>query len=261
MLAPSLISVIAQSLYDAERGAEPVERLTGQYNGLDTPSAYAVQERYAAMRRKAGARVVGRKIGCTSKVIQELFKIETPDFGHLFDDMQRRDNAAIDLTRLIEPMVEPEIAFRLAAELRGPGVTAADVLRATGTVMPALEIIDSRIRHWGIAFEDTVADNGSSALFVLGVEQEPDAGFDFAAESVSFRRDGVEVDADQAAAVLGNPLNSVAWLANAIAEFDRGLAAGEIVLSGSITKAARVEGAASYEAVFSTIGRVGCAFV
>ncbi|HTW99762.1 MAG TPA: 2-keto-4-pentenoate hydratase, partial [Acidimicrobiales bacterium] len=228
--------------------------------GLDTAGAYAVQEQYVSLRRAGGANVVGRKIGCTARALQQMFGIDTPDFGHLLDDMRVEGDALIELDRLIEPMVEPEIAFLLGSDLEGPHATPEDVLRATAAVMPAIEIIDSRIVGWNIAFEDTVADNGSSALFVLGKERELEAGLDLGGESVSLRRDGSEFDSDRATAVLGHPLNSVAWLVNALAEFGRGMHAGEVVLSGSITKAARVRGGEVYEAIFSTLGRVGCRF-
>ena len=213
------------------------------------------------MRCEAGARVVGRKIGCTSQALQQLFGIDTPDFGHLFDDMLVLDGSTVDTQRLIAPMVEPEIAFLLADSLKGPGLSGADALAATAEVMPALEVIDSRIAGWDIGFCDTVADNGSSARFVLGEPITLPTDVDLGSEHVSLRRDGVELGAADATAVLGHPANAVAWLGNALAEFDRGLGAGQIVLAGSITKASRVGANEGYEAVFSTLGRVGCRFV
>ena len=260
MLKFELAREIAKRLYDAEQNARPIERLTDQYQDLDPAYAYAIQENYVEIRCMSGAKVVGHKIGCTSQPLQELFGIDTPDFGHLLDEMQREDGAEIDLSRLIQPMVEPEVAIRLGRNLQGPGITSADVLAATDTVFPALEIIDSRIRGWNIGFADTVADNGSSSLFVLGNETKLDDGIDLAAEFVSFRRNGEEIDSDYAKAVLGHPLNSIAWLANSIGEFGGELKAGEIVLSGSITKAARVQRDDAYEAKFSTLGTVSCRF-
>ena len=251
---------IAELLYAAEQNAQPIERLTDRYQDLDPAYAYAIQESYVGIRCRAGAKVVGHKIGCTSQPLQELFGIDTPDFGHLLDEMQRDDCAEIDLSRLIEPMVEPEVAIRLGRDLHGPGITSADVLAATDTVLPALEIIDSRIRGWNIRFADTVADNGSSSLFVLGKEQKLEDGMDLAAEFVSFRRNGIEIDSDYASAVLGHPLNAIAWLANSIGEFGGQLKEGEVVLSGSITKAARVQRDDAYEANFSTLGAVSCRF-
>jgi 2-keto-4-pentenoate hydratase len=260
MLSRELTAQAAERLFNAERDVSPIEPLTVQYKDLDPASAYAIQEGYIELRSRSGAMVVGRKIGCTSKTIQEFFGIDTPDFGYLLDDMLRAIGAEIELSQLIEPMVEPEVAFRLGAELRGPGITSEDVFAATAALMPALEIIDSRIRGWNIAFADTVADNGSSSLFVLGEELNLEIGVDLAAEYVSFRRCGVEIDSDFATAVLGHPLNAVAWLANSIAEFGGMLKAGEVVLSGSITKAARVGAGESYEAKFSTLGAVACSF-
>jgi 2-keto-4-pentenoate hydratase len=169
------------------------------------------------------------------------------------------DGAMIDTTELIAPMVEPEIAFRLASDLRGPGVTLDDVLAAAATVAPCLEIIDSRIVDWQIRFVDTVADNGSSARCVIGAEV-PFDGRDLAAETVVLLEDGAELMSATGEAALGHPANAVAWLANSLGDLGRGLRAGEWVLSGSLTSAARIVAGTHYTASFGTIGRVSCAF-
>ena len=149
--------------------------------------------------------MVGRKIGCTSRALQQLFGIDTPDFGHLFADMLVSDGAMVDTKRLIAPMIEPEIAFVLTEGLSGPGLSGADVLAVTAEVVPALEVIDSRIAGWDIGFYDTVADNGSSARFVLGTPVTFQPRLDLASERVSLRRDGVEVDVADASACSGIP--------------------------------------------------------
>jgi 2-keto-4-pentenoate hydratase len=217
-----------------------------------------VQAEYARLRLAAGATLVGRKIGATSQAIQQQLGVTTPDYGHLFDDMVIPDGGAVPLGELVAPMVEPEIAFRLGADLRGPGLTAEDVLAATRAVCPALEIIDSRIAGWKITFADTVADNGSSARCVFGPEQDLLPGTDLAAESVRLTQDGSELAVGPATAVLGHPATSVAWLANALADFDAGLRAGDLVLSGSLTRAMPMQPGCAYTATFIRLGSVSC---
>lgn len=253
------IAGLGREIYEAERAARAGEPLSARYADLTPADAYAIQESYAELRLR-DARLVGRKIGCTSKAIQDLFGIDTPDYGQLFDDMAVPDGDEIAVGELIQPMVEAEIAFVLRDELRGPGLTADDVLGATAAVAPALEIIDSRITDWRIRFVDTVADNGSSARFVIGPLLPFDSTLDLAAERVELRRDGDVIDTATGAAVLGHPAAAVAWLANALASYDRGLRAGDQVLSGSMTQAAPVRPGESYTAAFETFGTVSCHF-
>ncbi|MEV5967393.1 fumarylacetoacetate hydrolase family protein [Kribbella sp. NPDC051952] len=254
------VAELGREIYLAEQKAVALEPLSGRHPDLDSAAAYAVQEEYVRLREEHGARLVGRKIGCTSKAIQELFDITTPDYGVLFDDMVVPDGGAIAGSGLIAPMVEPEIAFVLGEDLRGPNVTAEDVLRATVSLLPALEIIDSRIQDWRIVFADTVADNGSSARCVFGPATAYDAGIDLVGEQVRLLRDGDEFDRGDGAAVLGHPATAVAWLANAIAEYGGALRAGDYVLSGSMSRAAPVQRGETYVAEFTTLGSVSCHF-
>jgi 2-keto-4-pentenoate hydratase len=255
-----MVAELGREIFLAEQKAVPFAPLTEQHPGLDPSTAYAVQEEYVRLRTEHGARLVGRKIGCTSRAIQELFDITTPDYGHLFDDMVVPAGGTIATSELIAPMVEPEIAFVLGQDLRGPNVTAEDVLGATVSLLPALEIIDSRIRDWRIVFADTVADNGSSARCVFGPETTYDSGLDLIAERVRLLRDGDEFDTGSGADVLGHPAAAVAWLANAIAEYGGALRAGDYVLSGSMTRAAPVRPGETYVAEFDTLGSVSCLF-
>lgn len=259
-----ILAELGREIYDAERGAVAMEPLSARHPDLDPASAYAVQEEYAALRARGGARLVGRKIGCTSAAIQNLFGIDTPDYGQLFDDMLVPDGGAIDTSELIAPMVEPELTFLLGKDLQGPDLTPADVLDATVSVAPSLEVIDSRIDQWRIAFVDTVADNGSSARCVFGAPA-PTATLaqrriDLATERVRLHRDSVEVFTGVGADVLGHPCASVAWLANALAAYDRRLRAGDYVMSGSMTSAAPARRGETYEAVFDGLGSVSCRF-
>lgn len=260
MATPMLVAELARELFEAERAGTTVPPLSERHPGLTVSDAYAIQEEYAELQRSRGARLVGRKIGATSKAIQHLFGIHTPDYGHIFDDMVLDGSGPVHLDTLIQPMVEPELGFLLARDLRGPGVKRAAVLAATRSVLPCLEVIDSRIDDWRIGFVDTVADNGSSARCVFG--EECDArDIDLARVEVEFRRNGEVVDRARGDAVLGHPADAVAWLVNALAAYDRSLRAGEYALSGSFTTAVRAEAGDVFDASFSGLGSVSCHFV
>ena len=231
--------------------------LTDTYPDMTVADAYAVQQEYARLRVGSGASLVGHKVGATSKAIQELFSIDTPDYGHLFDDMRWDEGVALPIRELIQPLAEPEIAFVLDDELRGPGLTAEDVLDAARGVVPCIEIIDSRIDGWRIRLADTVADNGSSARFIVGSIVMP-LPPDLRSEAVVFERNGEVVGQGTGAAVLGHPAEAAAWLANALGEFGLVLEAGSVVLSGSITSAVPARPGDRFIARFSTLGEVSC---
>jgi len=252
------IPQLGQEIFQAERDARAVLPLSARFADLDAHDAYAIQAEYARLRAAAGATLIGRKIGATSEAIQQQLGVGTPDYGHLFDDMVIADGGAVDLSELVAPMIEPEIAFRLGRPLSGPGLELADVLAAVTAVCPALEIIDSRIADWKIAFVDTVADNGSSARCVFGPEQTLDPGTDLSAEFVRLSQDGIEVTSGPGTAVLGHPAAAVAWLANSLAEFGASLRAGDLVLSGSLTRATQLRSGSVYTAVFLNLGSVSC---
>lgn len=227
---------------------------------MSIADAYAVQKRYAELRISNGAILVGHKIGCTSRAIQELFNIDTPDYGHLFDDMLVDEDDPIPVDELIQPLAEPEIAFVLTESVSGPGVTAEAVVAASGGVVPCLEVIDSRIRDWRILLADTIADNGSSARFVPGRNVVPIDGVDLAAEEVVLIRNGDEVGRGNGSAVLGHPARSAAWLANALGEYGESLPAGSYILSGSLTTAVSARPGDRFRAEFSSIGVISCSF-
>lgn len=252
------ISSLGLEIFEAERVASAMSPLTSRYPDLDPRAAYAVQAEYARLRTERGAVLVGRKIGATSEAIQQQLGVATPDYGHLFDDMVVPDGGEVRLSELIAPMVEPEIAFRLGQRLKGPGLSTAEALSAVSTVCPALEIIDSRITDWQIKFADTVADNGSSARCVFGPEQEYRPDIDLPAEVVRLTKDGAEVAQGPATAALGHPATSLAWLANALSEFGAELRAGDLVLTGSLTRATPLEAGCTYTATFQGLGSVSC---
>lgn len=254
------IDHVAHVIRTAEQSATSREPLRDEFVGMDPADAYAIQESYAGLRAGEGDVLTGRKIGCTNEVVQRSFGIDTPDYGHLFDSMLVPDGGEIDRAGLIAPMAEAEIAFVLSADLTGPDLTSADVLAATAAVAPALEIIDSRITDWRIAFVDTVADNGSSARYVVGEQRPYDSSIDLLNEHVRLTDNSGELDSGIGSAALGDPAAAVAWLANALSSYGRGLRAGEVVLSGSLTRTVPVETGQTYVATFDTLGSVRCTF-
>ena len=187
------IHELAHALIDADHKGTPILPLTEQAPGITVEDAYAIAADVLGHELEHGHRIVGRKVGLTSKPMQVALGIDTPDFGTILDDMTVRDSGKVKAASLIQPKVEPEIAFRLKTSLRGPGVTMEDVLAATDYVFPALEIIDSRIEGWRIKEQDTVADNGSSARVVVGSTRLPVDALDLDAEEVVFFHNGVEV--------------------------------------------------------------------
>lgn len=230
---------LAEVLWQAQADGQTCRPLTDLAE-LDVSDAYAVQ-RINIDRRLAGegfhgraARRVGHKIGLTSHAVQAWLGVDQPDFGVLLDDMQCPDGGSVDLSGLLQPRAEAEIAFVLGERLEGPGVTAADVLRATEFVLPAIEIIDSRIAEWAIKYEDTIADNASSGMFVLGSTPVAPEGLPLRTAGMALRKRGSVVSTGAGAACLDHPVNAVVWLAETLAGFGEGLEAGHVVLSGAL---------------------------
>ncbi len=208
----------------------------------------------------AGAKIIGKKIGATSKAIQQMFGVNQPDYGHLLDDMLYVDGETISLDTYIQPKVEFEIAFVLKKDLKGPNVTIMDVVNATDYIVPAIEIIDSRIEDWNIKFEDTVADNGSSAGAIIGGKPTKLDGIDLTHIGMVVYQNGKMLTSAAGAEVLGNPLYSVAWLANSLAKYGVSLKKGEIILSGALTKAIDINDQDTFLAEFAHIGSVEASF-
>jgi 2-oxopent-4-enoate/cis-2-oxohex-4-enoate hydratase len=225
-------AAFGDELYAALRGRYTVAPLTARAPAITIDDAYAISLRLLERRLADGERVVGKKIGVTSKPVQQALDVHQPDFGYLTCRMQVVGEAPIG-RELIQPRAEGEIAFRLARELRGPGVTPADVLAATDCVMPCFEIVDSRIHDWKIRIQDTIADNASSGLFTVGAAVSP-RGFDFETCGMVVEKNGALLSTGAGAAALGSPLLAVAWLANTLGARGVTLGAGELVLSGSL---------------------------
>lgn len=200
----------------------------------DVVGAYAVQTINTRFWEAQGRRIVGRKAGLTAKAVQQQLGVDQPDFGVLFNDMRVADGGTLDVAKCIQPKAEAEIAFVLAADLPSPETTAQDVAAAVATVHAAIEIVDSRIADWKITFADTVADNGSSAFFVLADQGLPLAGLDLEGAGMEMTFDGEVVSTGIGAAALGNPLNAAAWLARTLAERGEPLKAGDVLLAGAL---------------------------
>ncbi|MEW6622330.1 MAG: fumarylacetoacetate hydrolase family protein [Bacillota bacterium] len=250
----------AALLYEAEKSLQPIKPLTDTYQGITIDEAYKIQLTNVNRKVEKGAKVVGKKIGLTSKAMQKMLGVPEPDYGHLFDAMVGDEEVAIKLSELLQPKVEAEIAFILKDELKGPGVTISKVLQATEGVVPAFEIIDSRVKDWKIKIEDTIADNASSAMVILGSKITPVRNLDLKYVGLVLEKNGIIVDTAAGAAVLGHPAQAVAWLANMLARYDISLKPGEIILSGSLTGAYQVTGNDVFTATFSELGRVKSIF-
>mgnify|MGYP006077485101 CR=1 FL=1 len=200
----------------------------------DAASAYAVQEINTRFWEEQGRRIVGRKAGLTAEAVQKQLGVDQPDFGVLFDDMRVADGGMLDSSKCIQPKAEAEIAFVLAADLLSPDTTAEEAGAAVASVHAAIEIVDSRIADWKITFADTVADNGSSAFFVLSDNGQPLAGLDLEGAAMEMTFDDEVVSTGIGAAALGNPLNAAAWLARTLASRGEPLKSGDILLAGAL---------------------------
>ena len=260
MLDPSRIASIADELADADRTRSTVPLVTARNPGMTVEDAYAVQRKWAARGIAAGRRLVGRKIGLTSKAMQAATGIAEPDYGVIFDDMVFESGASVDFDRYSNVRIEVELAFMLRERLEGPDVAIFDVLDATSYVVPALEILNSHIELEGRTIVDTISDNAAmGGMVVGGTPVKPDA-VDLRWVSALLSRNQVIEESGVAAAVLGHPALGVAWLANRLAKHDQVLEAGEIILAGSFTRPMWVERGDTVHADYRELGTVTCRF-
>lgn len=221
-------------LYAALRRRSTIAPLSPRDPALTIDDAYAISLAFLKRRLADGERVVGKKIGVTSKAVQDMLGVYQPDFGFLTDAMHIDGDIDIAATGLIQPRAEAEIAFILKDSLTGPGVTAADVIAATASIAPCFEIVDSRIDDWKISIVDTVADNASCGVFVLGEARADPNAHDLPALRVTVTKNGAPLSEGLGSAVQGNPAEAVAWLANTLGAHGVTLDAGDIILSGSL---------------------------
>lgn len=250
------VETLGDELYAALTGRHTITPFTSRGLDIDIEDAYHIQQRMVGRRLEAGESVVGKKIGVTSKVVMNMLDVHQPDFGYLLDGMVYNEGETIPMNTLIQPRAEGEIAFILKKDLMGPGVTNADVLRATECVMPCFEIVDSRIHDWKIRIQDTVADNASCGVFVLGDQAVAPHKVDLALCGMVLEKNGEIVGTGAGAAALGSPVNAIAWLANTLGRLGIPLKAGEVVLSGSLAALIPVQSGDSLRIAIGGIG--GC---
>lgn len=227
------IEQYGDELYQAFVSRRAVAPLLTREPGITIEDAYCIQERFVARRLAAGETIVGKKIGATSKPVQDFLGVYQPDFGMLTSAMVFQEGDTIDLSQLIQPKAEAELAFVLKHDLKGPGITAMDVIRATDYVVPCFEIVDSRIIDWQIKIQDTVADNASCGVFVLGKTKGDPRKLDITLAGMVLEKNGELFSTGVGAAVQGSPANAVAWLANTLGALGIPFKAGEVILSGS----------------------------
>jgi 2-oxopent-4-enoate/cis-2-oxohex-4-enoate hydratase len=263
MMDHERINQLGDELYAALRSQKTLAPLTEREAQITVEDAYHISQRMVQQRLgRDGERIVGKKIGVTSKPVQEMLGVFQPDFGFLTDKMEYPDNAAIPIAgNMIQPRAEGEIAFRLKKDLSGPGVTELDVLDATATIVPCFEIVDSRIHDWKIRIQDTVADNASCGVYVLGKNEVDPRDFDLPNLKMTIRKNGEFIAEGLGSAVQGNPLRAVAWLANTLGEFGIPFKAGEVILSGSLAPLIPVVAGDEMSLVIEGIGGCSCRFV
>ena len=228
------LDALGDGLYDAWRTRKTLAPLTSREPTLTIDDAYRIQQRMVARRIEQGEHVIGKKIGVTSKVVQQMLDVHQPDFGILLSGMHYEDGSAIAMDTLIQPRAEGEIVFYLKHDLRGPGITPAQVMAATESVAACFEIVDSRVHDWKIKIQDTVADNASCGVFVIGAERVDPATLDLALCEMTIEKNGEIIATGNGAAALGHPANAVAWLANELGTRGISMKAGEPILSGSL---------------------------
>lgn len=229
------IKSYGDTLYECLRECRTIDPLTDQEPDITIEDAYHISLQLLQRRLDDGEKIIGKKIGVTSKAVQNMLNVYQPDFGYLTDRMVCDNGGEIPISsQMIQAKAEGEIAFILKHDLDGPGVTNADVLRATECVMPCFEIVDSRITEWKIKIQDTIADNASCGKFVLGDRAVSPDKVDLVTCGMVHEKNGEIIATGAGAAALGSPVNCVAWLANTLGEFGIKLQAGEVILSGSL---------------------------
>lgn len=260
MLTETQIAKIADELEQADRDRAVLPRLTQRFPEMTVNDSYAIQKRWSDTRIERGARLVGRKIGLTSKVMQVATGITEPDYGVIHDDMVFESGSVLEFDRFSNVRIEVELAFVLNKPLAGPNVTVFDVLDATAYVVPALEVLNSHLELEGRTIVDTISDNAAMGAMVVGGSPVRVDQVDLLwAKALLYRNESIE-DSGVAGAVLGHPARGVAWLANKLAQHGQTLAAGEIILAGSFTKPMWIERGDTVHADYHELGVVSCRF-
>ncbi len=256
----TLRSKAAAALLDAYDTKVAIPPLVQTYPGMTTEDSYAVQQLQIERRLSEGRTIKGHKVGLTSAAMQRQLGVDQPDYGHLLDDMFFLEHVPIPSSIYLQPKIEPEVAFVLKRRLSGPGVTVPEAISAVDYVLPALEIIDSRIENWKIGIVDTIADNASSGGLVLGSRPTRLEDVDLRLVGCTLLRNGRVVATGAGGAVLGSPINSLVWLANTVGALGVTLEAGHVILPGSVTAAQPVAPGDTYAAAFAGLGTVTARF-
>lgn len=260
MLNKKLRKLAADSLYDADTQVKTIPQLSQTYADIELEDAYAIQQLWLERRIKEGARLVGRKIGLTSRAMQMASNFTEPDYGYLTDDMMLADGAQIKASRYMSPRLEVELAFIMGQDIEGPGCTVADVMRATEFITPALELIAYRTQVPRVIV-DTIADNAAAGAIVTGGRLVRPFDVDIRWVGATLSKNGIIEESGVSAAVMGHPAAGMAWLVNKLALHGSGLKAGQIVLSGSFTRPISVAAGDVIQADFGPLGSLGVRFV
>ena len=260
MLASQTRAELAAALAEAERSRVPMDPLTSGHPDIDVVDAYEIQLLNIRQRVADGARVIGHKVGLSSEAMQKMMGVDEPDYGHLLADMEVFEDKPVPAGTFLYPRVEVEVGFILADDLPGAGCTEDDVLAATAAFAPSIELIDTRIKDWKIKLCDTIADNASSAGWVLGKERVSPKDIDIQNIDAILTRNGEVVAEGRSDAVLGNPVTAVAWLARKVDSFGVRLKAGDVVLPGSCTRAIDARPGDHFVADFAGLGSVRLSF-
>ena len=258
----NLIASLAEELYGALRSARTVAPLTDRQSDITIGQAYLISSQLLQRRLDDGERVIGKKIGVTSKAVQDMLDVHQPDFGFLTDRMRFDNGSTVGLRKagLIQPRAEGEIAFVLKSDLVGPDVTAEDVIAATDYVAPCFEIVDSRISNWKIRIQDTIADNASCGVFVLGTQRVDPRTVDLASVRLDMTCNGKPCGTGYGSAVQGHPATAVAWLANTLGRFGIPFKKGEVILSGALSPLVPVVPGDRFELTISELGSASVSF-
>lgn len=250
----------AKMLLKAEKSRRCIRPISDYFADVSLQDAYAIQSLVVDHKRDNNEKVTGRKIGLTSLAMQELLGVNEPDYGILTDGMTVKHNK-VERNRFIQPKIEAEFAFVLKKDLYGPNVSANDVVDATEFVAMAFEIVDSRICDWKIGLTDTIADNGSSAMYLLGSDMIQLQQIDLCSVCVKLYKNEIFQNEGMGRDVMGNPANAVAWLANTLSMHHEHLKKGEVILSGAVSAALTAESGDCFSAEFEGIGRLDIYFI